>query len=611
MLREPSYLDAEIKEIRIEGKTLSVLSKILPYILRYPWLITKSLFAVVIASLTVLAVGTGLRYFVDYGFSSTSSFGLPHALLLLFIIVCVMSFSSYGRLLWVSQLSEKAIVDLRKDLFHHLLNLDVPFYEHTPVGEIQSRLTTDTTLLHIILGTSIPIAVRNILIIIGGLGMLFLTSISLTGIIAVITPLVLIPILVYGKKVHHYSRLAQEKTAKVSAQLEETLSAIRTVFAFSQEAYMSRLFAEEVDQTYRASLKRIKARARLTALVMVLVFGGIGIVLWMGGQHVLQGDMTPGELSAFLFYAAAVGGAAGSLSEIHGDILRAAGAVERIFEFLSIKPSLKKISSPLPLPSPHQGHLEFQNISFTYPSRPDRKILKDISFEAKRGETVALVGPSGVGKTTIFNLLLRFYDPSEGTILLDDLPINKLDIHTLREQIGLVPQDPVLFSANFYENIRFGKLDATHEEIQGAAKAAYADEFIESLPNGYYTHLGQKGVALSGGQRQRIAIARAILKNPTLLLLDEATSALDSESEEMVQKALKALKHNRTTLVIAHRTSTIKKADRVILLSKGEIAATGSPDILKKEKQDYTQPGGVIPTHAPAPNTARSQETLL
>ena len=588
MLREPSYLDAEIKEARIEGKSLSVLSKILPYIMRYPWLISKSLFAVVIASITVLAVGVGLRYFVDYGFSDSSSFGLTHALLLLFIIVCIMSFSSYGRLLWVSQLSEKAIVDLRKDLFHHLLKLDIPFFEQTPVGEIQSRLTTDTTLLHIILGTSIPIAVRNILIIVGGLGMLLFTSITLTGIIVIVTPLVLIPILVYGKKVHHYSRLAQEKTAKVSSQLEETLSAIRMVFAFSQEAYMSRLFSEEVDQTYRASLKRIKARARLTALVMVLVFGGIGIVLWMGGQHVLHGDMSPGQLSAFLFYAAAVGGAAGSLSEIHGDILRAAGAIERIFEFLAIKQSLKVAGSPLPLPSPGEGRIAFQNVSFTYPSRPDRKILKDISFEAHRGETVALVGPSGVGKTTIFNLLLRFYDPSEGKIVLDGLPINKLDIHTLRGQIGLVPQDPVLFSANFYENIRFGKLDATQEEIREAAKAAYADEFIESLPKGYYTHLGQKGVALSGGQRQRIAIARAILKNPSLLLLDEATSALDSDSEEMVQKALKVLKHNRTTLVIAHRTSTIKKADRVVLLNKGEIVATGTPDILKKKKQDYT-----------------------
>ncbi|HBG35214.1 MAG TPA: ABC transporter [Holosporales bacterium] len=585
MLREPSYFDAEIKEARAEGKSLSVLAKILPYLFHYPWLLTRSLLAVVIASATVLAIGAGLRYFVDYGFSQTSSLELLYALLFLFAIICVMSSASYGRLLWVSELSEKIIADLRKEIFNHLLKMDIVFFEQTSIGEIQSRLTTDTTLLHIILGTSIPIAIRNILIIVGGLSMLLLTSLSLTIIISIVTPLVLIPILVYSKKVHHYSRLAQEKTAAVSSQLEETFSGIRTVFGFSQEERMSYLFAEDVDQAFRTSLKRIKARARLTAFVMILVFGGVAVVLWMGGQHVLQGDMTPGQLSAFLFYAAAVSGASGSLSEIHGDILRAAGAVERIFEFLTLKSSLKIPSSPQPLPSPHRGRIEFQKVSFAYPSRPDRKILKEISFDVNRGETVALVGPSGVGKTTIFNLLMRFYDPLEGTIYLDGLPIDKLDLHILRQKIGLVSQDPFLFSTNFYENIRFGKLDATHEEIEKAAKAAYADEFIENLRDGYYTHLGEKGVALSGGQRQRIAIARAILKNPSILLLDEATSALDSESEEMVQKALKTLKHNRTTLVIAHRNSTIKKADRVVLFSRGEIVATGSPDILKKEKK--------------------------
>lgn len=587
MLREPHYLEKEIKEARKEGKTLSVLAKILPYVFRYPWLIVGAFLAVVTASAMVLAIGVGLRYFVDYGFSQTSSLELFYALLLLFVIICIMSLASYGRLLWVSELSEKMTADLRKEIFNHLLKMDIVFFEYTSIGEIQSRLTTDTTLLHIILGTSIPIAIRNVLIIVGGLVMLLLTSIELTIIISIVTPLVLIPILIYSKKVQHYSRLAQEKTAAISTQLEETFSGIRTVFAFSQEKHMSHLFAEDVDLAFRTSLKRIKARARLTTLVMTLVFGGVAVVLWMGGQHVLQGEMTAGQLSAFLFYAAAVGGGAASLSEIHGDILRAAGAVERIFEFLTLKSSLKITTSPQPLSSPHQGRIEFQKVSFAYPSRPEIKVLKNISFEVTRGETVALVGPSGVGKTTIFNLLLRFYDPFEGTIYLDGVPIDKLSLHVLRQQIGLVPQDPFLFSENFYENIRFGKLDASHKEIQEAAQAAYADEFIENLPHGYYTHLGEKGVALSGGQRQRIAIARAILKNPSILLLDEATSALDAESESKVQKALKALKHNRTTLIIAHRSSTIKKADRVVLFNLGEIVATGTPDILKKDKKDY------------------------
>lgn len=588
MLREPSYLDADVTQTRPAGNKPQVLRKILPYILRYPKSLVFSCLAILIASLTVLGLGTGLRYFVDYGFSETATFGLTGSLIGLFIIVLIMALASYGRLYWVSQLSERVIADLRKDIFSHLLKQDVSFFESTSLGEIQSRLTTDTTLLQIVLGTSIPIALRNILIVSGGLILLILTSPFLTGIITVVIPLVLIPILVYGRKVQQYSRLAQHKTADVSARLDETFGAIRTVLAFCRESYMSHLFSSQVENTYQASLKRVEARARLTALVMVLVFGGVSLVLWYGGHSVIKGHMTPGQLSAFLFYAAAVAGAAGSLSEVHGDILRAAGGIERIFEFLALQPNLKVPSEPQSLPSPLQGHLQFMNISFSYPSRPHKLVLKDVSFEVFKGETVALVGPSGVGKTTLFNLLMRFYDPIKGQIFMDGIPLEDLDPHVSRNVIGLVPQDPVLFTTTFFDNIRFGNLEATDKDVVAAAKAAYADEFIEALPQGYLTHLGEKGVTLSGGQRQRIAIARAILKNPPILLLDEATSALDTESEDKVQKALQTLKHNRTTLIIAHRLSTVQKADRLIVLDQGKVVAIGSPETLMREKGVYT-----------------------
>ncbi len=566
MLREPSYLDETLTEDRPSGSNIKVFKEIYPYLMKYPRTLVLSALSIIIASLTVLGVGVGLRYFVDQGFSETSAFGLTGTLMILLAIVVTMALASYGRLFWVSELSERVIADLRKQIFNHLLLQGMPFFEKTSIGEIQSRLTTDTTLLQIILGTSIPIAFRNILIILGGIGMLIYTSPLLTLTLLIIIPLILIPILIYGKQVKVLSRKAQDKTGTVSTRLDETFGSIQTVLAFCREKYVSKLFSHEVEDAYRTSIQRVEARARLTAFVMILVFMGVSAVLWVGGQDVLDGSMTPGQLSAFIFYAAAVAGASGSLSEIHGDILRAAGGAERIFEFLGETSDIKVPATPQALPSPCQGHIQFMEISFAYPSRPEHQVLKDLSFEVKKGETVALVGPSGVGKSTIFNLIMRFYDPEKGQIFLDGIPTEDLSLHDLRHVIGLVPQHPTLFSTSFLENIRFGNLDATEDEVKEAAKAAYADEFISPLPKGYHTPVGEKGVALSGGQKQRIAIARAILKNPPILLLDEATSALDTESEEKVQKALANLKHDRTTLIIAHRKSTIESADRVITL---------------------------------------------
>jgi ATP-binding cassette subfamily B protein len=578
MFREPSYFDEQVKETRNVGEQPQVFRKLLPYLLRYPASLTFSFISITVASLTVLGLGTGLRLFIDQGFSNTSPDALPNALLILFGVVTIMALASYGRLYWVSQLSERVIADLRKDIFTHLLKQDISFFESTSLGEIQSRLTTDTTLLQIVLGTSIPVGLRNILIIGGGVVMLMLTSPLLTGIITFVIPLVLIPLFFYGKKVKHYSRLTQEKTADIAGRLDETFGAIRTVLAFCREKYMTELFSNQVENTYQASLKRIKAKARLTALVMILVFGGISLILWVGGQRVIEGHLTAGELSAFLFYALAVAGASGSLSEVQGDVMRAAGATERIFEFLALSPLVKAPPNPKSFPSSLQGHVQFVDVDFSYPSRPSHSVFKDVSFQIFKGEQVALVGPSGAGKSTVFALLMRFFDPLKGQILIDGIPIHDLEPHTLRQVIGHVPQDPILFSTTFYENIRFGNLEATEEDIMEAAKAAYADEFIEALPQGYHTHLGEKGVALSGGQRQRIAIARAILKNAPILLLDEATSALDTESEQKVQKALETLKYDRTTLVIAHRASTIQRADRLLSFEKGRVISNRSAE---------------------------------
>ena len=586
MLREPSY--AENSDVPIRNQApLQNLAKLIPFLKPYPKIIFLSALSITIAAGTVIAVGAALKYLVDYGFCNEGNSFLTWAILGLSLVISIMAGASYLRLYYASNLAEHLVADIRKAVFSHLIHQDVNFFESTQLGEIQSRLTTDTTLLQIVMGTSIPVALRNVLIIVGGLGMLMSTSAFLSLLILILIPIILIPIILFGKKVRNFSRKTQEETAEISISLDETFGFIRTVFAYCREAYMARTFILHVDQTYEASMARVHARALLTALVMILVFSGISVVLWVGGQKVLSGDLTAGALSSFIFYAVAVAGASGSLSEVHGDLLRAAGACDRIIEFLNLQPHLQSPENPTYLDAPVRGEIHFENITFAYPARASKAVLENFSLNIQPGEIVAIAGLSGAGKSTLISLLLRFYDPQFGRITLDGVDLRKLALTDFRQAMGYVSQDPVLFSTTVYENIRFGNLNATSDEIRAAADAAYALDFIENLPQGFETFVGEKGVQLSGGQRQRIAVARAILKNPRILLLDEATSALDNESEAHVQNALMNLMKNRTTLMIAHRLSTIRHADRIIVLDQGKIVAQGPHDRLIKEPGLY------------------------
>jgi ATP-binding cassette subfamily B protein len=565
---------------RPSAQEIASLRRIFPFLAPYKLRLSLAGIALTVAAGTVLALGSGLRSLVDNGFSSGNAAMLDQALVVLLVVVTVLAAATAARFYLVAWIGERVVADIRRAVYDHVVKLSPSFFEVTRTGEIMSRLTTDTTLIESVVGSSGSMAARNVLMLVGGVVMLFVTSPKLTGLVFLVVPLVVATILVFGRQVRRLSRTSQDRVADVSDYVEESLNAIRVVQSFTHEDLDRSAFAARVEQAFAAASRRITARAMLTALVVLLVFGAIGIILWIGGQDVFAGRITAGQLSAFVFYAVLVAGAVGSLSEFMGDLQRAAGAAERLMDLLATKSEIVAPATPRALPEPAKGEVAFRNVTFRYPARPDHPALEDFSLHVAPGETVALVGPSGAGKSTVFQLLLRFYDPQSGAITLDGVALPEADPRAVRARIGLVPQDPVIFSGNAWENIRYGRPDATDIDVRAAADAAAASEFLDRLPEGFATPLGARGVRLSGGQRQRIAIARAILRNPSVLLLDEATSALDAESERSVQIALEHLMKGRTTLVIAHRLATVLKAGRIAVMDQGRIVDIGSHEQL-------------------------------
>jgi ATP-binding cassette subfamily B protein len=574
---------------RPRAKSLRPLRALLPFLAPHRAILLGALAALLVAGAAMLTVPAALRQLIDHGLATDDSALLNRYLVGFMGASVVFGVFAALRFYLVTWLGERVVADLREAVYRRVVRMDPTFFESTRTGEVLSRLTADTTLVQAIAGVNLSITLRSILTLVGALVMLALTSIRLTGAILVLIPVVMVPMVVVGRRVRKLSRTAQDRIADTSSLVDETLNAIQTVQAFTLEELQSRRYDAAVENSFRAAIRRSKVRAVLTAFGTMLVFIGLTVVLWMGAREVLIHDMTWGQLSQFFVYALYVGTSAASLTEMWGEVQRAAGAMERLAELLVARPTIAAPPEPAVLPARLHGNILFDHVVFSYPSRPETRALDDYSLEIRSGETVAVVGPSGAGKSTTFQLLLRFYDPQSGSIKIDGNDIRTWRPEDLRSRIGFVPQDTVLFGASARENIDYGRPGSTEAQIVAAARAAAADEFLRELPSGYDTFLGERGIRLSGGQRQRIAIARAILKDPPILLLDEATSSLDAESERLVQVALNVLMRGRTTLVIAHRLSTVLRADRIVVLQAGRIVAIGKHAELMRTSQLYAK----------------------
>ncbi len=557
-------------------RKLRSLRRLLPYLRPYRGLLAGWLGFLALSSTATLTLPQAVRVMIDRGFSQADAAAINASFLGLFGVAVVLAIATSARYYFVSLLGERVAADLRRRLYDHLLTLDQAFFERTRTGELVSRLAADTELVQTVVGSTFSVAVRSFVTLVGGATLMVLTSPRLAGFAALVIPLVVLPIVVFGRRVARLSRASQDRIADTSAVAGEVLNAVHTVQAYTREAEESRRYGDAVLRALAAARRRIATTGALTAMVILLTFGAITLVLWAGAQAVIAGTMGAGVLSQFVLYAVLAAGSVGALTEVWGEVLRAAGALGRIGDLLDTDPSIRSAQPAQALPKPVRGSIRFEQVEFRYPSRPDRPALHDFTLEVEPGQTIALVGPSGAGKTTVFQLLQRFHDPQSGRILLDGIDLRALALADLRGAFALVPQDPVLFGASAADNIGFGRGGASEAEVVAAARSAEAHEFIDALPERYATYLGERGVRLSGGQQQRVAIARALLRDAPVLLLDEATSSLDAQSEHLIQHALERLEHGRTTLVIAHRLATVQRADRIVVMEAGRIVAQGS-----------------------------------